>query len=74
MRSRRRGRKLRFVEVERCVNGGYILSIGPMSIWISARSARAIVEALGESSEDLEDGAEEGGRRPGAAVVARRAN
>jgi hypothetical protein len=50
MKSRSGRAKSRFVQVDPCPDdGGYVLSVGPMSVWVSVRTAKEIVSSLGEA-------------------------
>lgn len=50
MKSRSGRIKPRFVQVDACPDDeGYVLSIGPMSVWVSVRAAKEIVSSLGEA-------------------------
>lgn len=80
MSARSGRRKPRSVQVDRCgKQGGYILSIGPMSVWISARSGQEIVAQLTAKLSQVEEPApeqepEQDKRRDDRATGARRAN
>lgn len=52
MKSRRGRAKPRFVQVDLCPDDqGYVLSVGPMSVWVSVKTAKEIVTSLGEVLE-----------------------
>ena len=66
MKSRRGRAKPRFVQVDLCPDDqGYVLSVGPMSVWVSVKTAKEIVSSLGDVLAARDGAAAPGRRRRG---------